>query len=392
MPKKSATTAVKKTVLGRTTNNLKIGIVGLPNVGKSSLFNILSKLSVPAENYPFCTIDPNVAKIPVPDQRFKYLVKSYKPASVVPAQLSVTDIAGLVKGAAEGQGLGNAFLSHISAVDGIFHVCRAFDDSNITHVEDSIDPSRDLNIIHDELIKKDLEQCRKYIGSNEKNVSRGVGGKEKKFEFDVIKKTFDWLTEGKDVRSATWDTKEIEILNQMMFLTAKPMVYLCNVSIKSYKAKGNKYLEKVAEFIEKRGNGDLIIPFSVKFEDMVLDKEVNEGEEAKLAFLKEQGTKSMINKIIRIGYEALDLIHFFTAGKDEVRAWSIRRGTLAPKAAGTIHTDFEKGFICADIMQFKDLKECDGDEAKVKANGKMSQKGRNYEFEDGVIAHFKFNN
>lgn len=392
MPKKSAPAPEKKIVLGRSTNNLKIGIVGLPNVGKSSLFNLLSKLSVPAENYPFCTIDPNVAKIPVPDQRFKYLVDAYKPASVVPAQLTVTDIAGLVKGAAEGQGLGNAFLSHISAVDGIFHVCRAFDDKDVTHVEDSVDPTRDLDIIHNELIKKDLEQCKKYLDTNEKNIQRGIGGKEKKFEFETIQKVYEKLGDGKDVRSVHWDSKEVDVLNTMMFLTAKPMIYLCNVSFKSYKAKGNKYLEKLAEFVEKRGNGDLILPFSVKFEEKVLDIEINEGEEAKKKFFKEEGVRSKIPKIIRSGYEALQLMHFFTAGKDEVRAWSIRQGTLAPKAAGVIHTDFEKGFICADVMQFEDLKAADGDEAKVKAAGKLVQKGKNYEFEDGVVVHFKFNN
>eukprot|EP00924_Labyrinthula_sp_SR-Ha-C_P013405 maker-scaffold_5-snap-gene-1.61-mRNA-1 protein AED:0.02 eAED:0.02 QI:50/1/1/1/1/1/3/21/395 len=393
-PKKNKEEAPKRVVLGRSTNNLKIGIVGLPNVGKSSLFNILTKLAVPAENFPFCTVDPNVAKINVPDKRFNFLVESYKPASVVPAQLSVTDIAGLIKGAAEGEGLGNAFLSHIAAVDGIFHVCRAFDDKNISHVEESVDPVRDLNTIHNELRLKDLAACVKYIEANEKNVARKVGGKEAEFELNVMKKVREKLEAGLDIRARenSWTANEIEVLNKFMFLTAKPMIYLCNVSIKSYKAKGNKYLLKISEYVKEKGNDDLVIPFSVKFEEEVLDIEINEGQEAKKKFLAESKMRSMIPRIIRCGYEALDLIHFFTAGKDEVRAWSIRRGTLAPRAAGTIHTDFEKGFICADVMKFEDLKEAGGDEAKVKAQGKLSQKGRNYEFEDGVIAHFKFNN
>uniref|UniRef100_A0A7S3PRC8 Obg-like ATPase 1 n=1 Tax=Aplanochytrium stocchinoi TaxID=215587 RepID=A0A7S3PRC8_9STRA len=391
MPKKGE--APKKILLGRSTNNLKMGIVGLPNVGKSSLFNILSKLQVAAENFPFCTIDPNVAKINVPDKRFNYLVGLYKPKSVVPAQLSVTDIAGLVRGAAEGAGLGNAFLSHISAVDGIFHVCRAFDSKKVTHVEESVDPTRDLLIIHDELRLKDIEAVKKYVEANAKNVARGIGGKEKKFEFEVMQKVLEHLEAGKDVRSGVWDAKEVEIINNQYFLTAKPMVYLANVSTKSFIAKGNKYLEKIAEFIKNRGNNDILIPFSVTFEEALIEAEANGGAEGKKKFLQEagKGMRSMIPKIIKVGYDALNLMYFFTAGADEVRAWSVRRGTLAPKAAGVIHTDFEKGFIMAEVMKFEDLQEL-GSEAEVKAAGKMLQKGKNYEFEDGIIVHFKFNN
>jgi len=357
------------------------------------LFNILSKLQVAAENFPFCTIDPNVAKINVPDKRFNYLVGLYKPKSVVPAQLSVTDIAGLVRGAAEGAGLGNAFLSHISAVDGIFHVCRAFDSKKVTHVEESVDPTRDLLIIHDELRLKDIEAVKKYVEANAKNVARGIGGKEKKFEFEVMQKVLEHLEAGKDVRSGVWDAKEVEIINNQYFLTAKPMVYLANVSTKSFIAKGNKYLEKIAEFIKNRGNNDILIPFSVTFEEALIEAEANGGAEGKKKFLQEagKGMRSMIPKIIKVGYDALNLMYFFTAGADEVRAWSVRRGTLAPKAAGVIHTDFEKGFIMAEVMKFEDLQEL-GSEAEVKAAGKMLQKGKNYEFEDGIIVHFKFNN
>jgi len=234
----------------------------------------------------------------------------YKPASEVPAMLTITDIAGLVKGAAEGAGLGNAFLSHIKAVDGIYHVCRGFLDKDVTHVEDSVDPVRDLEIIHKELRNKDIEQCKNYITSNKGMIEKKLGGKEKLAEFTCIQTVLAKLEEGIDVRACDWESKEIDVLNMMQFLTAKPMIYLVNISKKAYLAKGNKFLPLIHEFVEKRGCGDLVIPFSVTFEQEAFDAEASGGMKAKQEFLKSNGTRSMIPKIIKTGYTGLHLIHY----------------------------------------------------------------------------------
>mmetsp|Transcript_2278 Transcript_2278/g.3802 ORF Transcript_2278/g.3802 Transcript_2278/m.3802 type:complete len:392 (+) Transcript_2278:77-1252(+) len=390
MAPKKGEEAPKRVLLGRPSNNVKMGIVGLPNVGKSSLFNILSKLSVPAENFPFCTIDPNVARIPVPDLRFKELVKMYQPKNEVPAMLTVTDIAGLVKGASEGAGLGNAFLSHIQAVDGIYHVCRAFDNADVTHVEDSVDPVRDLEIIHNELRKKDIKQCNSFLEANKKQYDNKALKKDMIFEYDTIAKAHAGLMENKDVRALLWDSKEIDVLNKLQFLTAKPMIYLANISKSSYIAKGNKWLPKIEEYVKSRGCDDLVLPFSVTFEQECLDAETGGGIPAKQAFMKEAGARTIIPMIIKSGYSALNLIRYFTAGKAEVAAWSIKLGTLAPQAAGVIHTDFEKGFVCADVMNYDDLMELKS-EAAVKSAGKLLMKGKTYEVVDGDIMHFKIN-
>ena len=339
---------------------------------------------------PRSTIDPNVARIPVPDIRFKELCKMYEPKSEVPAALTVTDIAGLVRGASEGQGLGNAFLSHIKAVDGIYHVCRGFEDKEVTHVEDSVDPVRDLTTIHNELRLKDIEACKTFINAKSNMYNKKALKKEDVFEYETVVKTLKALEEGKDVRACDWDLKEIEVLNLQLFLTAKPMIYLVNLSEKSYLAKGSSWLPKITEFVESRGCGDLILPFSVAYEQKVFDAGQSGGQPAKKAFCDKNGAPSMIPVIIKQGYKALGLINYFTAGKDEVRAWTIKRGTLCPKAAGVIHTDFEKGFISADCMNYDDLLELKN-EAAVKAAGKMQMKGKTYEVQDGDILHFKFN-
>lgn len=301
--------------------------------------------------------------------------------------LTVTDIAGLVRGASDGQGLGNAFLSHIKAVDGIYHLCRAFDNPEVTHVEESVDPVRDLGIIHDELRKKDLEVAQKFISTNEKNVSRGVGGKEALAEFNVIKKVVELLEAGTDVRGGDWSAADIEYLNKHFFLTAKPMIYLVNLSKKNFLAKASKWIPKIEAFVKARGLGDLIIPFSVDFEQELLDAE------DKKAYLEScgEGVRSMLPRIIHKGYEALDLIHYFTAGPDECKCWTIRKGTLAPKAAGVIHSDFEKGFICAEVYTMEDFKEHNGNEAAIRAAGKIRQQGRTYEVQDKDVIFFKFN-
>lgn len=321
------------------------------------------------------------------DERFDHLVASFKPKSVVPAVLTVTDIAGLVKGAAEGAGLGNAFLSNIAAVDGIFHMCRGFGGEEVTHVEGSVDPVRDLDIIHNELRLKDLAVASSKVEGSRKNVERKVGGKEAKEEFDVLEKVVALLTSGKDVRAGEWTSAEIEVLNRQQFLTAKPMVYLVNLSEKDYVRKRNKFLEPLAKWLEARGYGDKMIPVSCEFEQKIVDM----TPEAREAYCKENQAKSAMPRIIRTGYHVLNLVHFFTAGPDEVRAWTIKQNTLAPGAAGTIHSDFQAKFIAAEIYNFDDFKECGSSEAAVKAAGKSRTQGKLYEVQDGDVCFFKHN-
>lgn len=358
--------------------------MGLPNVGKSTLFNTLSKCQIPAENFPFCTIEPNFARVNVPDERYNRLIETYQPKSKVPAFLEVHDIAGLVKGASEGAGLGNAFLSNISAVDGIFHVCRAFEDADVVHVEDRIDPVEDLDIIHGELRAKDLAQVTNVVESLEKK--RGGLKKEQEVELAQARKIQAVLEEGKDIRHCEWTAKETDFLNTLMLLTAKPCVYLVNLSEKDYKRKKNKWLNKIAQWVKSRSDKDPIIPYSGALESALLDMPDDEAQ----AYQKENEVTSGLDKIVTTGFRAINLIYFFTAGADEVKCWQIRKGTKAPGAAGAIHTDFERGFICAEVMKFDEFKELGG-EQQVKAAGKYRQQGKQYLVEDGDIIYFKFN-
>lgn len=384
-PKKKGDANVPPPFFGRLGSNLKIGIVGLPNVGKSTFFNTLTKSQATAENFPFCTIDPNESRVPVPDARFDYLCDHYKPASKVPAFLNVVDIAGLVKGAHEGKGLGNAFLSNINACDAIFHVIRAFDEEEIVHVEGDVNPTRDLDIIHSELRFKDLEYLNKQLDPLEKSVARG-GDKQRKAEHDCLIKVREILQAGKWVRNGIWDNKEIDILNQHLFLTAKPVIYLVNMSEKDYIRKKNKWLGKIKEWIDANDPGAIVILMSCAIELHLFDMEPAEKE----AYFKDKNTTSALEKIIVTGYKALHLVYFFTVGKDEVKAWTMHVGTKAPQAAGRIHTDFERGFIMAEVMGYNDFHEY-GSEGECKANGKYRQKGRDYIVEDGDIILFKFN-
>ncbi|CAO3662086.1 hypothetical protein G6F70_003448 [Rhizopus microsporus] len=390
MPPKKAVKE-EKVLLGRPSNNLKIGVVGLPNVGKSTFFNALTNASAAAENYPFCTIDPEESRVAVPDARFDWLCQHYKPAKEIPAFLTVIDIAGLVKGAASGAGLGNAFLSHIKAVDAIFHVVRAFDEPDVIHVEGELEPLRDMAIIREELRLKDEEFLTKQA-TELNNVAKrlGHGGsaadKAKKEEAAIVTKVLEWVQQGKDVRHGNWSNKEVEVINGLHLLTAKPVIYLANLSEKDYIRKKNKWLPKIKAWIDENSPGDMMIPYSGAYEYRLTLASAEEKEQIQ----KENNAPSVLPKIIVNGYAALQLIYFFTGGPDEVRAWTIRKNTKAPQAAGVIHTDFERGFIMAEVMKYEDLKEL-GSESAVKAAGKYMQKGKDYIVEDGDIIYFKFN-
>ena len=397
-PKKEA--VAEKVLLGRPSNNLKIGVVGLPNVGKSTLFNALTNSGARAENFPFCTIDPEEARVAVPDARFDWLCSSFKPSSRVPAYLTVIDIAGLVKGAAEGLGLGNAFLSHIRAVDGIFHVVRAFNDEEVLHVEGDVNPVRDLDIIIEELRLKDCEFLTKQLEMAKKALRGHESDKQKQFEVATLQRVHDWVVvDGRQVRHGDWNAKEVlEVINPLQLLTAKAVVFLVNVSEKEFLEKKNRWLAKIKAWIDEKSPGDIMIPFSGSLESKLgpLKEEDHVGiiqealENYKIAVPPVLPT-SNLPKIITTGYSALQLMYFFTAGPDEVRAWTCRKGSKAPQAAGVIHTDFERGFIMAEVMRYDDLKEANGSEAAVKAAGKYLQKGREYVVEDGDVIFFKFN-
>lgn len=293
------------------------------------------------------------------------------------------DIAGLVKGASDGEGMGNEFLSHIAAVDGLYHVCRIFENEEVTHVEGHVDPIRDMEIIHSELRQKDLANIRKRI---EPLVRQAKGDKAKKLELDTMEKLAALLEEGKDARFGDWNLKEVEVINPLNLLTAKPIIYLLNMSENDYLRQKNKWLPKIKEWVEARNPRDPIIPFSADLENKLFDM----SPEDQTAYLTEHKTRSMLARIIKMGYSRLRLISFFTVGKPEVRAWTIHAGMKAPQAAGTIHTDFEKKFICAEVMSYADLKET-GSEAACKAAGKLHTKGKDYVMQDGDIVTFKHN-
>ena len=389
MPPKKKGVQEKPILLGRPGNNLKCGIVGLANVGKSTFFQAITKspLGNPA-NYPFATIEPEEARVVVPSERFDKLCEMYKPKSEVPAFLTVYDIHGLTKGAASGEGLGNNFLSNIRAVDAIFQMTRAFDDADIIHINDEVNPVADLDIVKDELRLKDIEFATKYLEGIEKITKRGgqsLEVKQKKEEAELVKRIIKLLEDGQRVYNQTWTAKEVDSINQMLLLTAKPVIYLINLSEKDYIRKKNKHLLKIKEWVDKNSPGDLIVPVSVSLEEKLAGMGSDEEREA---YCKEIGAQSALPKIIVAMRQKLDLISFFTGGPDEVREWTIRKWYTAPQAAGTIHTDLERTFILAQVIKYNDLIEY-GDEASVKAAGKLLQKGKDYFVEDGDIIYVK---
>lgn len=387
-PKKKG--AVEKPILlGRPGNNLKSGIVGLANVGKSTFFQAITRcpLGNPA-NYPFATIEPEEARVIVPSARFDKLCELYKPKSEVPAFMTIYDIAGLTKGASKGEGLGNNFLANIRAVDAIYQVVRCFEDSEIIHINDEVNPVADLEIIRDELRLKDIEFATKHLEGIEKITKRGgqsLEVKQKKEEAELVKRIIQLLEDGGRVANQKWTQKEVEVINQMFLLTAKPCIYLLNLSERDYVRKKNKWLLKIKEWVDANSPGDVIIPISVSFESHLSQLETDEEREA---YCKEIGAQSILPKVITTMRQKLDLISFFTGGPDEVREWTIRRWYTAPQAAGTIHTDLERTFILAQVIKYDDLVEY-GDEATVKANGKLLQKGKDYFVEDGDILYIK---
>lgn len=363
---------------------LKCGIVGLPNVGKSTLFNCISSGKAQAANFPFCTIEPNIGMTNVPDSRLYKLEELVKPERVLPATVDIVDIAGLVKGASKGEGLGNQFLSNIRETDAIIHVLRCFEDPNIVHVDGSINPVRDKEVIDTELQLKDLEVVEKAIAKVEKMAKTG-GDKEAKRKHEVMIKVQQHLLQGKNVRAAGLSEEEKEAVYDLHLLTIKPVLYVCNVDESAVKS-GNQFTDAVQQAVKDENAEVIIITAAMESEIAAL-----ESYEERKMFLDEMGLEEPgVNKLIRAAYSLLNLQTYFTAGVKEVRAWTITKGMTAPQAAGVIHTDFEKGFIRAEVIAYDDYVKF-GSESACRDAGKLNVEGKEYIVQDGDVMHFRFN-
>ena len=364
---------------------LQCGIVGLPNVGKSTLFNCLSNAKAQAANFPFCTIEPNVGVITVPDERLNKLAELVHPGRIVPTTVEIVDIAGLVKGASKGEGLGNKFLANIRETDAILHVLRCFDDDNVTHVDGTVDPVRDKEIIDTELQLKDLETIEARIQKVQKQAQTG-GDKQAKLLYDVLLRYKEALEQGKSARTVQFEGKdEQRAAHDLFLLTSKPVLYVCNVDEASA-VSGNKYVEQVREAIREEGADLLVV--AAKVESEIAELETYEDRQM---FLQEIGLEeSGVNRLIKAAYKLLDLETFITAGEMEVKAWTFHKGWKAPQCAGVIHTDFEKGFIRAEVIKYDDYVAL-GSEKACRDAGKIGIEGKEYVVQDGDIMHFLFN-
>ena len=362
---------------------MKLGIVGLPNVGKSTLFNAITRAGAEAANYPFCTIEPNVGVVTVPDERIKVLHEVYNSKKTVYATIEFYDIAGLVKGASKGEGLGNKFLGHIREVAAIVHVVRCFDDANVVHVDGKINPISDIETINTELILSDMEVLERRIQKTTKNLK---GDRSLQKELDLLKRIAEFLGEGQSARAMDLTEEEAEFVKNLELLSYKPVIYAANVSEDDAAAEDNEYIRQVRDFARSEGSDVIVVCAKIEAEMAELE------DDEKIMFLEEMGiNESGLDKLVKASYKLLDLISFLTAGEPEVRAWTVKRGTKAPGAAGKIHTDFEKGFIRAETIAYDKLMECGGNLATAKEKGLVRSEGKEYIVKDGDVMHFLFN-